>query len=433
MAMFMEVVQKGLHALLQLLTHPFYYVGIIFIVLQYRRQILFERKLFHTKLHSLVSETWRTVLWGWIGGLLASVLMAVVGATIQAEAILLLWIVSLLLILFRVRFLCWAYAIGVIGILQAVLGWFPSLSLLGSSDGAAWFTGALQSLNMPALLALVAVLHLVEALFVRQQGTRTATPMFYESKRGKIVGGYHLQGFWPLALFLLVPMQGANTVPLPWTPLLGGDLWSGGWTIVGFPVMIGFAEMTRSRLPKEKVRMSAKLLAGYAVAVLLLAILAKLAPVLTVLSSLLCIALHEGLLVYSRWDEAKRSPIFVHDKRGLKILAILPNSAAAGLELEAGEIIHKVNGVAVHTKRELHQAMQLNSAFCKLEVLNLEGETKFVKHALFSGEHHQLGILLAPDQEAMYYAEEKQTHIIAYVRKKLVGLLSKPSSGTKPM
>jgi hypothetical protein len=87
----------------------------------------------------------------------------------------------------------------------------------------------------------------------------------------------------------------------------------------------------------------------------------------------------------------------------------------------------------VHTKRELHQAMQLNSAFCKLEVLNLAGESKFVKHALFSGEHHQLGILLAPDQDAMYYAEEKQTHILAYVSRKLVGLLSKPSSNTKPM
>jgi len=433
MTLFMDVAQKGLQALLQLLSHPFYYIGILFIVLQYRRQILFERKLFHTKLHSLLSETWRTVLWGWIGGIAASVLMAVVGATIQAEAIILLWIVSLALILFRVRFFCWAYAIGLLGAAQAVLGWFPQWSA-GASGVGAWFADALRGLNMPALLALVAVLHLVEALFVRQQGARIATPMFYESKRGKIVGGYHLQGFWPLTLFLLVPMQGAAGSPLPWTPLLGGDLWSGGWTIVGFPVMIGFAEITRSRLPKEKARMSAKLLAVYAASVLLLAILAKLVPVLMILSSLLCIVLHEGLLVYSRWDEAKRSPAFVHDKRGLKILAVLPNSAAAGLKLEAGEIIHKVNGVPVHTKRELHQAMQLNSAFCKLEVLNLAGESKFVKHALFSDEHHQLGILLAPDQEAMYYAEERQTHLFAYLSRKLVGVLTKPSStGTKPM
>ncbi|MFH5187528.1 hypothetical protein ACHHV8_35895 [Paenibacillus sp. TAB 01] len=155
MTLFMDVAQKGLQALLQLLSHPFYYIGILFIVLQYRRQILFERKLFHTKLHSLLSETWRTVLWGWIGGIAASVLMAVVGATIQAEAIILLWIVSLALILFRVRFFCWAYAIGLLGAAQAVLGWFPQWSA-GASGVGAWFADALRGLNMPALLALVA-------------------------------------------------------------------------------------------------------------------------------------------------------------------------------------------------------------------------------------------------------------------------------------
>ncbi|UUZ82654.1 hypothetical protein LJK88_00815 [Paenibacillus sp. P26] len=62
-----ELADRGLQALLQPLLHPFYYVGILFIILQYRRQIAFERKLFSTKLHSLLSETWRTVLWGWSG------------------------------------------------------------------------------------------------------------------------------------------------------------------------------------------------------------------------------------------------------------------------------------------------------------------------------------------------------------------------------
>lgn len=421
-----EMTQQGLHALLQLLIHPFYYVGILFIVLQYRRQILLERKLFHSKLHSLVSETWRSILWGWIGGVIASALMAVVGATIQPESVLLLWVVSLLVILIRVRFMCWAYAVGAIGIVQVVIASIPGLSGVLPS----WLAKPLLAIHMPAMLALVAVLHLVEALFVRVQGTRTATPMFYGSKRGKVVGGYHLQGFWPVALFLLVPVQGGSQVPLPWTPLLGGDLWSAGWTIVGFPVMIGFAEMTMSRLPGDKVRMTARQLVVYACIVLLLAIMAHQWPLMTLLASLLTILLHEALLAYSRWDESRRSPVFVHDPRGLKVLAVLPGSPAEELGIEAGEIIHKVNGIAVRTKQEMHQAMQVNSAFCKLEVLNLEGESKFLKRAVFSGEHHQLGIVLSPDQDAMYYATDKQTSIFAYVSKKLVGLSSK-QSGSK--
>ncbi|TVY09359.1 PDZ domain-containing protein [Paenibacillus cremeus] len=422
-----DVGYRGLQALLQLVLHPFYYVGLIFIVLQYRRQIAFERKLFATKLHSLVSETWRTVLWGWIGGLFASVLMAVVGATVQPEAVTLLWVISLVLILFRVRFLCWAYAVGIIGVLQTVVGAF---GVLRDEASIAWLTGPLMQLSMPAMLALVAILHLVEALFVRRQGARFGTPMFFGSKRGKIVGGYHLQGFWPMTLFLLVPVQNGGPA-LPWTPLLGGDLWQHGWALVGFPVMIGFAEMTISRLPRDKVRISSNLLLLYAGIMLGLAALASLWPVLTLPACLLCILLHEAIIWYSRWEETHRVPLFVHGSRGLKILGLLPGSPAEELGMQVGETVHKVNGVLVRTKSELHQAMQVNSAFCRLEILNLAGESKFLKRAMFSGEHHQLGIILAPDQDALHYAEEKQRPIFAYLSRRLVGLLSKESSQSR--
>lgn len=416
----MELGVQGLHALLQLFMHPFYYAGILFILLQYRRQIAFERKLFSTKLHSLLSETWRTVLWGWIGGIAASVVMAGVGATIEPEAVILIWLISLLLILIRVRFLCWAYAIGVIGVLQAIVLAVPALQ--DSSASWAWFTAPLLAVNMPSMLALIAILHLVEAMLIRRQGARFGTPMFFESKRGKIVGGYQLQGFWPVALFLLVPVQNGGVGPLPWTPLLGGDLWNSGWTVIGFPVMIGFTEMTMSRLPKEKVKVSSNWLVLYSAALLLLAGMTALWPALTAAACLLCIAMHEALIAYSRWDEAKRAPLFVHSSKGLKILGILPGSPAEEMGLVVGEIVHKVNGVPVRTKQELHLAMQQNSAFCKLEVLNLAGESKFLKRAVFSGDHHQLGIILAPDQDALYYAEEKQTSIWAYFRRKPAGL-----------
>ncbi|CAG7656097.1 PDZ domain-containing protein [Paenibacillus allorhizosphaerae] len=421
----MEVGNRGLHALLQLLLHPFYYVGILFIVLQYRRQIALERKLFSTRLHSLLSETWRTVLWGLIGGVFASVVMAAVGATLEPNAILVLWLISMVLLLIKVRFLCWAYAVGAIGILQAVtLGLAP----LGNHAALSWIADALRHISMPALLALVAVLHLVEAIYVRRQGTRFGTPMFYESKRGKIVGGYHLQGFWPVTLFLLVPLQGAGNA-LPWTPLLGGDLWQSGWTIIGFPVMIGFAEMTMSRLPRDKVRISSNLLLLYAVALLAMAWLAALWPIFIVPACVLCILLHEAIIWYSRWDETARIPFFVHGSKGLKILGILPGSAAEELGLLVGETVHKVNGVPVRSKQELHQAMQSNSAFCKLEIINLAGESKFVKRAMFSGEHHQLGIILAPDQEALYYAKAAQPSIFAYLRSRVQGVPGKkPSS-----
>ncbi|WP_248929466.1 PDZ domain-containing protein [Paenibacillus hamazuiensis] len=416
-----EIGKKLLSAVVQLITHPFYYVGILFVILQYRRQIMFERKLFSVKLHSIVPETWRAVLWGLVGGLCASVVLAFVGATLQPEALLLLWVISLLLVFVRVRYLCLAYAVGVIGILQTVLIWVPQLQTV---EPLKWLVNVLLSVDMPPLLALVAVLHLLEALLVRLQGARSGSPMFYESKRGKIVGGYQLQGFWPVPLFLVVPLQGGG-MELPWQPLLGGELWQYGWAVAGFPFMLGFAERTVTRLPQDKVRWSSTLLIAYALLVFLGALAAEWMSVLTIAASLLCIGLHEAMLALSRMDEADRSPYFVHNRKGLMILAVLPDSAAEQLGLKTGEIIHKVNGFPVLSKQDLHFAMRQNSAFCKLEVLNLDGQSKFLQKPLYAGEHHQLGIVLAPDQDALYFAEERPPGIIAYVRRKLVGLISK--------
>jgi hypothetical protein len=128
-------------------------------------------------------------------------------------------------------------------------------------------------------------------------------------------------------------------------------------------------------------------------------------------ASLLTILLNEALVKYSAWEEAKRIPLFVNNEQGLKILAILPGSAAAELGIQSGEIIHKVNSVPVLTKRELHQAMQINPAFCRLEVINLEGYSKFLSRAIYAGEHHELGIILSPDAETIDYIAEKQRHM----------------------
>ncbi|WP_438447529.1 PDZ domain-containing protein [Gorillibacterium sp. sgz5001074] len=392
-------------AVLRLLIHPFFYLGLVLILLQYRRQIQLERKLFHVRLHYLFIEAWHLLLWGTAAGLGVSLVMGLLGAAVTAEAVLLLWGISLVLILFRIRFLCMAYAAGILGVVRCILDWVPGGS---GSEAFGWLYRWMDRVDVPGLLALAGVLHLAEALLVRTQGSRSASPLFYDSKRGKPVGGYHMYGFWPLALFLLVPVSGGGGFELPWSPVFGSELATGGWTVMAMPVVLGFTERTLSRLPKEKARRSAGFLMAYALAVTGMALLAHWVAVLLLPAALLTIALHELLIWFSGWEESKRAPLFVHGLQGLKILAVLPGSPAAELGIEAGETIEKINGVRVRTREELHGAFQINPAFCRMEILNLEGQTKFVSRAVFAGDHHQLGVLLCPDDDARYIVEERR-------------------------
>src|SRR5690606_5269523 len=109
-----------LQALLQGLLQPFYYIGIVFVIFQYHKQIQLERKLFSTRLHSLIDTTWRTVLGGIVAGFIGSVAMAFIGAAVTQQAVWWIWGVTAVLALFRIRFLCLAYAVGVLGVFHIV-------------------------------------------------------------------------------------------------------------------------------------------------------------------------------------------------------------------------------------------------------------------------------------------------------------------------
>lgn len=393
-------------AVIHLLIQPYYYIALLFIVLYYRRQVALERKLIHVKQHSWGLETWRTVWSGLVMGLLVSVAAVALGISLPPDAVICIWIVSLVLMLFRVRFLCFAYSIGLLGIIQFIFSFFPDALQAGT---AGRLVTALREMDIPALLVLAGLLHLAEALLARWQGARLASPLFLEGKRGKVVGGYQLEAFWPLPLFLLVP-SAAGTGDLPWQPLLGGGL-----GLVSLPVIIGFSEMTQSLLPARKAARTAGRLLAYSVVLLGVSLLASVWSPLTLVAALLALLLHEGLNWYSALEERSTSPMFVHPPAGRKVLAVLPGSPAEELGILPGEVLLKVNGVLLTEASQLHDALRMNPAYCKLEVQNREGESKYLQRPIYAGDHHQLGMILVPDPDEAVTAAAKPTGIFGII------------------
>ncbi|MGF9699833.1 PDZ domain-containing protein [Paenibacillus sp. MABNR03] len=399
-------------ALLQLFTQPFYYIAVILIALIYHRQLLQERRLFHVRLQSSITQTIRALLGGIVIGVIASVVSIFLGAHLTLGSVICIWAATLFLSLFRIRYLCFAYAAGLLGVLQFGLnlasGWQPT-GWLGS------VTEALRALDIPALLVLAALLHLGEAMLVRLQGVTMASPLLFEGKRGKLVGGYQLQHFWPIPLLILVPVTGSGA-ELAWSPLLSAG---NGYMLFALPIMLGFGEVTQSMLPGQKVQISAKRLLLYGTSLLVLSLLAAWWSPLMVVAALAAFIGHEFLVWYSGFEEQHRSPVFVHPAHGLKVLGIIPDSPAAELGIEAGETLYKVNGVLVHSPEELHRALRMNPAFCKLEVRNHQGESKFMQRAIYEGEHHQLGVIMAPDNHEVWAVQLRPLSLVHLITLKL--------------
>ena len=133
---------------------------------------------------------------------------------------------AIFLFLFNPRFLCFAYAGGIVAVfslfLRVVLPVYPVLGKSKILTDAA-------NIHLPSLLALIGILHLTESFLIYLSGHRGASPVYLKTSSGEVVGGYSLQRFWPLPLIGLWALAVAENsqmfvggISMPeWWPLLG--------------------------------------------------------------------------------------------------------------------------------------------------------------------------------------------------------------------
>ncbi|UOF91355.1 PDZ domain-containing protein [Fodinisporobacter ferrooxydans] len=394
---------------LYLPMNPFFYLAIVALWIQYKRQMQIERDMFGLRIHSVADQMLRTILFGCMAGMIGTVFISVFSIAVSSTDLLLIWIVSVLLSLFHIRYLCFAYAGGLIGFLSICLKFIHPPAYLPAVGMDIW--NALRDVSAADLLALVALLHILEALLVWLQGSEGALPVFVEGRRGKIVGGFVLQKFWLVPMVSFVGVMGQ-------THGLAGDAGAyhpfgiqllsfphvfTAYHIAPFPVMLGYSTWTLTKNTKQKVKQSAGLVAVYGICLLALVELGLKYPILLLLASICSIVVHEWIILFDNKQERMGAPIYIKPLKGLKLLAVLSGTPAEIMGLQAGDTIVRVNGIPVNTPYDFHFAISQNPAYVKLDVLDERGELRLAGKPLYAGDHHQLGVILVPDETALQY------------------------------
>ena len=93
-------------------------------------------------------------------------------------------------------------------------------------------------------------------------------------------------------------------------------------------------------------------------------------------------------------EEKQEQYAIAPQKKGVMILSVLPNSPAEKMGLTVGEIIVRVNAQEVNSEKELYEALQINAAHCKLEVLDHQGEIRLTQHVVHRNDNHKIGVVL---------------------------------------
>ena len=244
------------------------------------------------------------------------------------------------------------------------------------------------------------------AVLIRFTGSRFAMPVV-ANHRGRLVGGFALQKFWPVPFFallaLVVPEQMASvtgTVEMPgWWPLIGfsgetGVTYQVIYSLFPVAAALGYGDIAITSTPESKARFTSKLLLLYSLLLLALAVLATQHPVFAYAAAVFSPVGHELLIKVGQRREQAGQPLYTN-ARGPTVLATVPGSPAEAMGLRAGDVIRKVNGYWVTSPDDILYAVTPWAFEVEMLVERTNGEQEVLRHL---GRVPPLGLIMVPDR-----------------------------------
>ena len=260
----------------------------------------------------VIAERWvYTIISGILGGVIGSTLFLLTGISLSYDTVLYLWIIMFLAFMIKRRFFCFAYAGGVMVLVQIIANKY-GITQVG-------FDNAM-------ILGLVAILHFTEAILVGISGTLLQFPVYFRNEKGILTAKSQLQMCWPIPLAIPMPILyddvhnyiqecsvGYFVMP-DWWPLFGVAQNAEVTTLYYLmPVlaMIGYSDLAESGSEKIQTYKTAILLILYSILLVILIRASSKMHSLLVVAALFSILGHEAILWLGRVDMRK----YVHIKK----------------------------------------------------------------------------------------------------------------------
>lgn len=386
-----DIFIEALLAAGRLFLHPLTYIFVIVLLWFHVKRVKKERKNFHTRVHDVVSSILSPIPKGLLVGLLASITIIMIGVEIPYAIVPLITFIWLIQLPFRnARWYSLTVTLSVILLLLPVLpGTGTNIAFV---DG--WLTD-LQNMDPLNIAALLVILFIAETALVLMEGSRQSSPSLRKSSRGKVVGEHMLSRMWILPVLLLFPT--GNISGTAWWPLLNMNSEAFGFILL--PFLLGFQSRAQAHYPEEAASLLGKRMSLLGVLSVGGLAAAFYYPIFLYILAALILVGREWIFLAFQAGDSRRLSLYSRSERGLKVVDILPKSTGEKMGILIGETVFKVNGIEIETQSEFYDALQWNSAYAKLEVIDRNGEKRIAQGSIFENEHYLIGCLFIPDDE----------------------------------
>lgn len=389
-----EILIEIVTAIGRFLLNPLLYIVIIFAILLGYRRVKQERKYFNRRIiwgwTELIGQ-WKD---GWLYALLISLISMIAGLTVPKEFLIILIAVSIVaLILYFINALSPIFTMGIATLVIWAMSyyhwsftwWKISFEDVNLDDGA------VVTITILAGLCVIA-----EGLLIRRAAMKVTTPSIEKTKRGMQAIVYRSRNVWVLPIFFVMPGDAISAV-LPYWPLF--TIGDSQFAFVLIPIVIGFAKLLRKELPALKLPKIGRSVLLLGQLILIGGLAAYFEPMIGFLTLGIGALIRIIMSIYFAQQDKTDHYAVAPSTKGAIIAAVLPDSPAEKMGLLAGECIRKVNGVTIFTENELYEALQLNAAHCRLEVLDRNNEIRLTQHVIYSNDHYRIGLLLAEPRD----------------------------------
>lgn len=362
----------------------FYWVIFLLFIMGWRR-VKQERRQFGRKIYTLFSEARGTLVLSIVFSIILSLLTIFVGIVVSLEIIVVLTIVMIVVSLTgRTHYLSASYTLGITFLMVTLLP-YVNLGTIGNYLNFERVT-IVQLLSLGFIM--VVMLFLEALLMSNKKGL--SFPEMKLGARGKWIGQHRIKRVALIPFFILLPVGHADlTLPLfPYFEVSGN-----GYQLVFLPFIIGVDYIVRSLLPVVAAKRIGRRTWILAVISLFLMMTSLYYPFFSIIAFFIAIIGKEWITYQHKKKDKETAAIFTPIDEGLKVLAILPNTPGDRLDIQIGETIVKVNGHAVNNSSDYYDALQNSGAYFKLDVLNNQGEIRFVSGAFYEEDHYELGLV----------------------------------------
>lgn len=363
------------------LLTPVLWLGILYVIISYNQRINKERKQFRVAINKDFYEGRNFIKYGLFFFVMGSLISMILGLTLPTNSVYIYQILVVLAFLINgFSTTSMLLVMTAAGILELVVPRFIT-----------FFGDVFPEISGPSWLLLIFISILADYYLTRNMKKHPLSPKIKSGKRGRNIATYLGRETVVFPLLALIP-SGTLSSTLNFWPVF--NIGNQKFSLILFPIFISTSvkviKRAKERVIQDKLK-NIELLLGLT---FVLIVLTKFMSKLFLISLIILTVVSIFLEIKLRKKEKDANSWYVETDEGIRIISVQPETPAAKMKLQPGDVILTCNNRVVNSEEEFYQALQLNSAYCHVKVRTYEGDLRIAESAIFMDSPHEIGLIL---------------------------------------